>query len=93
MGARQVLVVKPKDGTVKDGWASAKATDIVAHLPRTSEEKIVVGLLMGQVDITTLPLPASTCHPVPYKPVLSYWLNCLHLAGYKGSRTCEAQTT
>jgi hypothetical protein len=31
----------------------------VAHLPRTSEEKLVVAVLTGNVDVTALPLPAS----------------------------------
>jgi hypothetical protein len=55
----QQLVVKPRDGTISQAWMTKEFMMAVAHLARTSEEKLVVAVLTGNVDVTALPLPAS----------------------------------
>lgn len=54
------MVVKPRDGTVKQGWADPAILNIIRHVPRTSEDKLVPAVLAGSVDVTSLPLPPST---------------------------------
>ena len=58
-GEKQHLVVKPRDGAFQEGWGSVRFLDNVAHLPRTSEEKLVLAVLGGHIDATKLSLPAS----------------------------------
>ena len=53
-------MVKPRDGALQEGWGSVRFLDNVAHLPRTSEEKLVLAVLGGHIDATKLSLPAST---------------------------------
>lgn len=53
-------MVKPRDGTVKEGWANPAILNKIRHLPRTSEDKLVLAVLAGYVDVTNLSLPPST---------------------------------
>lgn len=55
----QQLVVKPRDGTISQAWMTKEFMMAVANLPCTSEEKLVIAVLTGNVDVTALPLPAS----------------------------------
>lgn len=52
--------MKPRDGAVKEAWASPAVMNKVTHLSRTSEDKLVLAVLAGHVDVTSLPLPPST---------------------------------
>ncbi|KAG0619977.1 hypothetical protein M758_4G179300 [Ceratodon purpureus] len=58
-GTKQQFLVKPKDGTMKEAWASPAILNKVRHLSRTSEDKLVLAVLAGHVDVTSLPLPPS----------------------------------
>jgi hypothetical protein len=51
--------VKPRDGTVKEGWENPAVLNNIRHLPRTSEDKLVLAVLAGYLDVTSLPLPPS----------------------------------
>lgn len=63
-GDKQHLVVKPRDGAFQEGWGSVRFLDNVVHLPRTSEEKLVLAVLGGHIDATKLSLPASMSKPL-----------------------------
>jgi len=54
--------VKPRDGTGKAGWANPAILNNIRHLPSTSEDKLVLAVLAGYVDETSLPLPPSMSH-------------------------------
>ncbi|XP_024372403.1 nibrin homolog isoform X2 [Physcomitrium patens] len=58
-GTREQLVVKPRDGTFKEGWPSSAFLNNVRHLPRTSEDKLVLAVLAGNVGVTSLHFPPS----------------------------------
>lgn len=76
-------MVKPRDGTVKEGWANPAILNNVRHLPRTSEDKLVLAVLAGNVDVTSLPLPPSMSLMLFYSTMLlsnSLSTVCLRLA-------------
>ena len=70
-------MVKPRDGTVKEAWASPAILIKVRHLSRTSEDKLVLAVLAGHVDVTSLPLLPSMSYDFN-NPILSDFLSRSH---------------